>query len=382
MLADLRPIRELSREERPAKLISVPKTLTKPRLIAAEPVAHQWAQQNVRDFMYTRVKRSWLNGFISFEDQTLNGSLALRASIDRSCATLDLSSASDRLSCWLVERLFRRSPSLLLAMQASRSAYIRQGIAGTSPKLHRLRKYSSMGNATTFPVQSIAFLILAIGATLLKRGVRPSIKTIRKFGEGQVRVFGDDIIVPTDVAGLLSEHIEAFGLKVNLAKTFADGNFRESCGVDAFAGYDVTSVNILDVPSKHRPGSVVSSVQVHHNLLERGLMATAAWLATTTERLGFLIPTVKHGSGLFGWSDLDPTISPRTFNTRWNTSTQLLERRCHALVVKADRRQPDCSGGLLQFFTEAAAEVTSSISTIGCLERRPRSHLRLRWVVL
>lgn len=380
ILADELAVDDIAHEERPAKLCCVPKTLTKPRLIASEPVSHQWAQQSIREFMYSRASRTWVGDFVSYKDQTLNGRLALKASMDRHCATIDLSSASDRLSCWVVERLFRRSPHLLRAMRASRSVYLRQDIDRKSPKLIRLRKYASMGNATTFPVQSMSFLILALGATLLVRNKRASIKNMQRYGKDVVRVFGDDIIVPNDVFGLLTEHLEAFGLKVNTAKTFSGMTFRESCGVDAFAGHDVTSVSILDLPEEHRPGSIVSSVQVHHNLLERGLFRTAEWLRRTVESPNLAIPVVKHGSGLFGWSDADPTVSPYPCRTRWNTSTHVLERRCLMLVAKADRRQPNCSAGLLQYFTEAVQQVTSSVSTLGWLGRRPKSHLRLRWV--
>jgi hypothetical protein len=59
---------------------------------------------------------------------------------------------------------------------------------------------------------------------------------------GAAFVFGDDILVPTAIAPSVMEDLETFGLRVNRLKTFVHGHFRESCGVDAFNGINVTPV--------------------------------------------------------------------------------------------------------------------------------------------
>jgi hypothetical protein len=89
-----------------ARLLCVPKTFKGPRLIAAEPIAHQWCQQNVRHFLMSRVSQTFMNDSIRFSDQTWNGKAALLGSRDGSLATIDLSAASDRISCRLIERFF------------------------------------------------------------------------------------------------------------------------------------------------------------------------------------------------------------------------------------------------------------------------------------
>lgn len=367
-------------KEFPARLCSVPKTLKTPRLIATEPTALQWCQQNVRDFLYDRIRSTLISSFIDLRRQEENGDLALLASHDGKHATIDLSSASDRISCWHVERLFRRSPSLLRALQATRSAWIWQDLCRYSPKYHVLRKYSTMGNATTFPVQSLFFLSLALGTYLTVRRLPISEKVIRRIGKRQVRVFGDDIIVPADCSGPLTELINHLGLKVNDHKSFTEGNFRESCGVDAFNGTNVTTVNILDVPERSSPGSIVSSVDVHHNLLERGYAATAHYLQKTAARLvGNTIRYVEHGSGLFGWSDLCGTEPVRT-RTRWNRSLQRLEVQCLRLATKTTRLLPEDTSGLLQYFTEAPKVVECSDSSLGYLSQRPKVKVSLGWV--
>jgi hypothetical protein len=77
------------RHEPPSRLIAVPKTYSGPRLIASEPVAHQWCQQTIRDFFVSRVADTSLGLCISFRDQTPNQVAALKASATRASSTID-----------------------------------------------------------------------------------------------------------------------------------------------------------------------------------------------------------------------------------------------------------------------------------------------------
>lgn len=371
---------EFSSHEFPARLCAVPKTLRKPRLIASEPTHLQWCQQVIRDYFYRRTSETLLSSFINFRRQDLNAELALRASQDASHATIDLSSASDRISCWHVERLFRRLPCLLDALRSSRSVYLKQTICSSAPAYHRIRKYSTMGNATTFPVQTVFFTVLAVSSVLYARKRRVNFKNLCMVAKEQVRVFGDDIIVPNDCAGVLTDLIHSLSLKVNHAKSFTEGNFRESCGMDAFLGHDVTSVSIMDVPDRARPGSIVSSVDVHNNLISRGFMHAAAFIRKTAKpHTRDKVRVVKHGSGLFGWSDLCGIEAP-VLRTRFSKTLHRLEQYCLKLKTSEQRLPPQDSAGLLQYFIEAPAVVTSVTSTLGYPTRRPKVGLTLGWV--
>ncbi len=368
----------------PARLAAVPKTFTTPRLIAVECVSHQWCQQSIRDFFYSRVHKSRISPFISFRDQKLSGDLALKASIDASHATIDLSSASDRISCNLVGRLFRRSPGLLHAMRSSRAFWLEQDICRYSPKFSLLRKYSTMGNATTFPVQSILFLVAALACEFHTRQLKVCFENLKLLSREQVRVFGDDIITPSASSGLLVELLHHLGLKVNPAKTFRVGNFRESCGVDAFAGHDVTSNNVMDIPRRSRPGSIASSVDVHNNLIRSGYFATAHYIRQEVERQGCTrIPDVAHGAGAFGWWPNDVYPHPlRTVRTKWCEFTHQAYARVLTLTSKQRCAPSDDTVGLLQFFTEATKHITSAVSTLDYAVRRAQVGLSLRWVPL
>jgi hypothetical protein len=252
-------------EETASKLIAVPKTQKGPRLIASEPICNQWMQQAVaiqlrKDVMAHPV----LKHSIDFFDQEPSRVAALEASRDGSRATIDLSSASDRLTCWLVQRVFRRNVRLLELLAATRTVYLRNPTFVHAPKLVKLKKFASMGSALTFPVQSIVFAILAIGygSAVTGRDVGDCAK--------QVRVFGDDMIVPKAWVAGFSELLENLYLKVNRDKTYGTGLFRESCGMDAWNGYDVTPAYIRYTTVAHNNRSSLGLLYVINNSWIKG----------------------------------------------------------------------------------------------------------------
>jgi hypothetical protein len=116
--------RKVGSKDPASRLICVPKTFSKPRLIAAEPSEHQWCQQNVWHYFCQRARDSWIDDFLRFRDQSLNQSLCLEGSKGGTLATLDLSSASDHVTCWAVEALFRGNPPLVRALAACRTRWV------------------------------------------------------------------------------------------------------------------------------------------------------------------------------------------------------------------------------------------------------------------
>jgi len=248
-----------------SRLICVPKTAKGPRLIAAEPTSHMWCQQSMRWFLNFQVERLFGSFFIDFSDQGKSGNLVLRASENRELATVDLSDASDRLSCWTVERAFRSNPSILLGLHAARTRYLRDDVSKV-PSFLNLRKFASQGTAVTFPVQSIVFLCLALSVSIKGDITWDNIWKVRD----QVRVFGDDIIIPAHGYEQLVTLMTKLELKVNMAKSYVSGNFRESCGTDGFSGYDVTPVKPKTLVADS-PASCQAVVDTTNNLFNKGL---------------------------------------------------------------------------------------------------------------
>lgn len=264
--------------EVPSELILVPKTAKGPRIIAAEPTEHQWCQQVTRAMLEDSIRSCFVGRSIDFRRQDLSQLMVTSASRTRSHATVDLSSASDRLSCFVVERVFRRNPSLLAHLHAARTRYLK--IPMMDNYHLRLSKFASQGTAVTFPIQSIVFYILAVSAMMPHGNITREM--VRKYGN-QIRVFGDDIIIPSAGYERLVETLHMLDLKVNESKSFVNGSFRESCGMDSYMGYDVTPVKpkttVFDGPA-----SCLAVLDTSNNLYLKGYYHAAEQLKVRLDR--------------------------------------------------------------------------------------------------
>ncbi len=291
------PSRVGSAHEAPSKLIAVPKTATGPRLIASEPVAHQWIQQLIRYQLEAAVEQGVLRHCIDFRDQSKSQELAKLGSIDGSYATVDLKSASDRLSCWTVERMFRANIPFLERIHASRTRTMLNALGVGDFGTIVLKKCFTQGSACTFPVQTVAYAIMCISAVLLSEGIRDLSHDSIENAARKVRVFGDDLIIPSGSLSRLVEILEFYQLKVNSSKTFHEGPFRESCGLDAFLGVDVTPGRIKAISANPSHEQLDSILQASNNLFRKGMWNTAAKLdSLLLKAKKFAIRTVRGSS--------------------------------------------------------------------------------------
>lgn len=357
-----------------SRLIDVPKTYLKPRLIAAEPSEHQWCQQNIWHYFCSRVQRTWISKFVRFRDQTRNQELCTRGSVDGSLATVDLSAASDRVTCHAVGQLFRGNPRLLIALQASRTRFVGQKIDLLSPSVIGLRKFSTMGSACTFPVETLMFLAISLAAILTTRKLEVNATNIIDL-EDEVAVFGDDIIVPSDSRSLLVTGLEILDFKVNVAKSHWTGKFRESCGVDSYAGVNVTPAYWKKPCNSRKPESVVSTIAVANNFQMKYMLCTSQYLASTLQT-GYKIPFVAMDSGVCGLRTFcRPLLS--SYRTRWNSFLQRVEAWCPTFISRAAKTPITDDSALLQYFTEDPAPYQP---WKGGVPQRPKLNMRLRWV--
>jgi len=274
--------------EIPVRVITVPKTLKTPRIIAIEPVAMQYAQQSILEQFESGVREdNLLRHLVNWESQLPNQQMALRGSLDGSLATLDLSEASDRVSNQHVRLLLKNHPHLARAVEACRSR--KADVPGYG--VVRLAKFASMGSALCFPIESFVFI------TLVFMGIqnalnRPLVRSDVKRLIGQVRTYGDDIIVPQEYAISVSQVLTDFGLKVNENKSYWTGKFRESCGKDYYAGYDVSVVRMRrEFPTNRgHVDEIVSAVSFRNQLFTAGFDGAVDYL---DERIKKLIPFPK-----------------------------------------------------------------------------------------
>ena len=355
-----------------SRLIAVPKTYSGPRLIAAEPSEHQWCQQNCWDYFSSRTRRSWIGGFVAFRDQSLNQALCTKGSETGSLATVDLSAASDRVTCHVAGQFFRGNPGLLRALRASRTRSVTQTLTRKAPEKVYLRKFSTMGSANTFPVESLIFLGIALAAVAAKRGFERISSRELSTLLGEVAVFGDDIVIPSDSRELFVRALEVLYFKVNAQKSFWTGKFRESCGVDSFDGCLVTPIYWRQ-PYDGGPESLSSVVECRNNFYKKFLLNTAAYLESTIPRD---IPEVSMNSGVFG---VKTRFRPRCdgFPRRYNEHLQRFEVRVGSMVTSQRRTPTNDDTALLQYFTEAPSP--DNIWMHG-VPQRPSLRMKRRWV--
>jgi len=296
--------------ERPVKVITVPKTLKTPRIIAIEPTCMQYMQQALLDPLVEVLERQSLSGtnhkenlachFMGFSDQNPNRDLARLGSIQGDLATLDLSEASDRVLNELVLTLLHDSPLFSEAVQATRSTRARVPHREGEVILP-LVKFASMGSALCFPVEAMVFLV-AILYGIEQKLRTPITRRLIKSLQGSVRVYGDDLIVPVDCVSDVIASLELFGLKVNGDKSFWTGKFRESCGGDYYAGHDVTPVKVRrEFPStRHDVQEVISLVALRNLLYQKGLWGTTSFLDKKIGKILPYFPIVEETSPALG----------------------------------------------------------------------------------
>jgi hypothetical protein len=358
--------------ERPVRVITVPKTLKTPRIIAIEPTCMQYMQQAVLDLLVHEVSSDkTLYHLMGFDDQTPNQVMAKQGSFDGSLATLDLSEASDRVSNQLVRRLLANHPWLFQAVDATRSR--KADVPGFG--VIRLAKFASMGSALCFPFEAMVFLTVCfIG--IEKSLNRPLTKTDINRYLGRVRVYGDDIIIPVSLVSLVVSSLETFGFKVNLSKSFWTGKFRESCGKEYYDGHDVSIVKVRTLlPARRADVQALVSTVALRNLFYTSLMwQCVRYLDAILERFLKNLPRVAPTSPSLG---LHSYLGYDTHRMDEALHSPLV--RGYAVVPKIPRSPLNGNGALLKFFLKRGVDPHSD----GHLERsgRPTSvDIRRRWI--
>lgn len=206
------------------EIVFVPKNAKTHRIIAKEPTVNSYLQKGFGNEIRALLRRF---AGIDLKDQTTNQKLAKEGSLTGTLATIDLRGASDTIARALVEFLLPSKWYLLLDRIRSKQGKLRLKDGDRWIYYH---KFSSMGNACTFELESLIFWALC-KACLELRGQ-----------EQTLNVYGDDIVVPSDAFEDVSAVIDYAGFEVNTKKSYASGPFRESCGKDYFLGTDVRPI--------------------------------------------------------------------------------------------------------------------------------------------
>lgn len=214
--------------------------------------------RKIRERLHTALGLDLVNG------QERHQKLAKIGSLSGAYATVDSERASDTQAKYLVYRLYKEADAWydLLDTLREPSTYI-------DGRWVPLEKFSAMGNGYTFELETLTFLALAYaaawaycleGTPVGPSGLTSALDLIRN---GDISVYGDDVIVPTELADDVLSLFKQCGFTVNLQKTYVDGEFRESCGGDYFRGQCVNTAKLSD--SVMQPSDYFSI----HNLLKK-----------------------------------------------------------------------------------------------------------------
>lgn len=358
--------------ERPSKVVAVPKTAEKPRIISMEPSYMQYMQQGLaREFMHAFEATPAYADVVQLRRREHNQEAACFGSSSGTLATLDLSEASDRLSYRLVMRMFEKYPHLYEGVDASRTRSSQVGELGTIS----LYKFAPMGSALTFPIQTIVFTTIVFMGIAESLGISVGAAWMRH--RKKVRVFGDDLVVPVGAVENVIRLLEAYGLKVNTNKSFWNGKFRESCGGDYYDGHDVTYVKVRSwLPDSLRDvEGVEAAVSLRTHFYEYGYWRTASYLDEELERLLKFYPPVGMSS---------PVLGRRTFLP---LEGEKIHPRLQSPISKGyipsrllPRSPLDDADALLKFFTEEHSEMLAVTGESFERAGRPQhAALKLRW---
>lgn len=353
-----------------ARLVTVPKSSTALRTITVEPMLNQFVQQALNTHLREEIdKCPVLSQCLTLSSQLPNQKLAIEGSITRDWVTVDLSSASDRLSTSLVEAAFRHRPRYLSAILGCRTPTVDTGDAVID-----LKMYAGMGNATTFPIQSYVFALIALTSMAGTNEV-VSYRKLKALARN-IRIFGDDIVIKREYYPGLAEWIKHCGLLINHNKTFTEGNFRESCGVDAWKGHKVTPIYLRHDPRKIATdeSSFVGLLSTCNQLWLQGMYKTSDCLKSLLDKVRTL-PLVNQDSQGLGYHTHEDLCERH----RWSNTLHRYEVRTY---VQVPVREPDALSGyaaLMKYFhTPGLAEFDRN--HLSQSVRRFNTNLRKRWV--
>lgn len=215
------------------KVVTVPKSYKTRRVIAEEQCYRQTVMYGFFLQLDRCIERATgkygTAGRVTLHDQTRNQKMAREGSVSGKYATIDLSAASDSVLATLVRQTF--PAPIVQEWDAWRSDYAL--IDGKKALLHL---YSTMGSRLTFPIETILFWAIACVAV-----EEAALLLEQPFTVDDISVYGDDCVVPTWSYDTFVDFLEMLGFIVNNDKSFYDGVFRESCGCDYYAGYDISS---------------------------------------------------------------------------------------------------------------------------------------------
>lgn len=315
------------------RICLVPKDYRGPRVIGAEPRRKQFLQQGLGRYLMDLIQAHPLtSGCVNFADQSINQRKARLASEYCEMATLDMKEASNRIAVLLLDWIFPVELARCLLATRTPSAEMPDG------RIVPLHMFAGMGSACCFPVESLVFFALCKGV----------IEAYGSYRKGCLYVYGDDIIVDTAYVGAITFVLDQLGMIVNVDKSYSRSFYRESCGLEAYAGIEITPVKVkklhpVRMDGRVSPKDLVAYCDKANELYDKGY-TRAAWFMYNNlvsvwpnrhrkmrQRLRLLQEGwVDDGSVAFKFTKTNGS------NLRWNKDLQKLECQTTRIIKLGD----------------------------------------------
>lgn len=299
----------------------VNKNVNTARSISTEPTVNMWFQLGLGRLITRRLQSMFSIDIkrTSKElctQQEVNGILARVGSETDGLCTIDLESASDSISCKMVDATFPRC--FISMLKNLRSPTVKMPDGSYQP----LNMIGTMGNGYTFPLQTLIFLGIAVSAykTL---GITPEFHG--PASHRNIGVYGDDIIVVKQARHRVLRLLSLLGFRVNAEKSFFEGPFRESCGQDFWSGHPVRGIYVKDLTCAASVYVAINTLQRWSSRHEIPLSDTLRYLMSLVKRpkavpldeddtAGIQVPLdrawqiyhIPQAFGLVGYSKLTP----------------------------------------------------------------------------
>jgi hypothetical protein len=258
-----------------SRLSFVPKTTVISRTICVEPSLNMFYQLGFGAVLERRLK-TYFNIDLTKQPE-FNRRNARVGSLRGSLSTIDLESASDSISTELCRRALPKEVFDLLMALRTPSCSLGENV-------YAFNMISTMGNGFTFPLQTILFASAVAAVYRVHRRVA-------RFGfRGACGAFGDDLIVHSSMYDRVVSFLTFLGFRVNSAKSFSKGPFRESCGCDFFNGRNIRGVYAKSLDTVQDIYSLINAL---------------TWF---TARTG--IPVHRCVTKLKQWCDVTKTVPP------------------------------------------------------------------------
>lgn len=319
-----------------SRLTLVPKTYKGPRGVFVHPARYVFVQKGIDSAIKEFVRghedlfRIW-----NPEDQQQSQDAAFTGSFNGSWGTLDLKDASDRVTLQLICYLFHRQDYLALASTRVDSVELPSG------EILRLSMLSPMGDGKTFGVLSLVCIFISLAAIMRERGAVSGVRlTKHSFARSiqecsyYLRVFGDDVAVCSEYYEAVMKALPKAGLKVNATKSFVKGSFRESCGMDAYRGIDVTPLRLkVDVDDVLRDEDLEGLIEMHNRI--------ATSFSSFRSLRVRLVQLIQSRLCNVGWTE-DPSSAPSMLKTTPERVMRFITRSGLRIRWNGGLQRPEC----------------------------------------